>query len=83
MASRMTPKTLRITLIPEFPKKRSMRLEDLRTTYTTRILITMATIILATSNSARKARREVKVPAPAMSGKAMGTIEAVSGDSSL
>ena len=25
----MIPKTLRMTLIPEFPKKRSMRLEDL------------------------------------------------------
>ena len=83
MASRMTPKTLRITLMPEFPKKRSMRLDDLSTIYTTRILTTMATMILATANSARKASKEVNVPAPAMSGKAMGTIEAVSGDSSL
>ena len=43
----------------------------------------MATIILITWYSARNDSKEVKVPAPAIIGNAKGTIEAVSGSSSL
>ena len=69
--------------MPELPKKRSMLLEDFNTIYTTKMLMTMAAMMFAAANSARKESKVVKVPAPAMIGKAMGTIDAVSGDSSL
>jgi hypothetical protein len=51
--------------------------------YTKRILIRIAKMILITSYSALKESREVIVPAPAIIGKARGTMEAVSGISSL
>ncbi len=44
--------------------------------------INIATIILDTSNSALRDNNVVSVPAPAITGKAIGTIDAVSGWSS-
>ena len=83
IAKRTTPKTFRMILIPDFPRIRSICLEDLRMIYTKRILIRIAKMILITSYSALKESKEVIVPAPAIIGKARGTMEAVSGISSL
>ena len=47
------------------------------------MLIIIAKIIFITWYSARKDKRDVIVPAPAIIGNARGTIEAVSGASSL
>ena len=47
------------------------------------ILTMIATMRFARSYSARNERIEVSVPAPAIMGNAMGTIDAVPEDSSL
>ena len=78
-----TPNILRITPIPEGPNTRSMRLEDFNTMYTIMMLTMIATMRFARSYSARNERIEVSVPAPAIMGNAMGTMDAVSEDSSL
>lgn len=69
--------------MPDCPSTRSMRLDDFSTVYTMATLITMAIMMLITWYSARKDNSEVNVPAPAINGKAIGTIEAVAEDSSL
>ena len=83
MANKTTPKILRITLIPCFPKTRSIFPEDFNTKYTIIIFIKIAIIILIVWYSARSESIEVIVPAPATKGNASGTIAAVSGASSL
>lgn len=79
MAKRITPNIFRITLSPFLPKIRSIRLEDFRTKYTKITFIIMATIIFSTWYSALNESKVVTVPAPAIKGKAMGTMEALSG----
>ena len=48
IAKSTIPKTFRIILIPEAPKKRSMCLDDFNTIYTNMMLIKIAIIILNT-----------------------------------
>ncbi len=83
MAKRTTPNIFLIILIPERPSKFSILCDDFKIRYTIIMLISMAIMILITWYSARIESREVNVPAPAIIGNAKGTIEAVSGSSSL
>tara|TARA_B100002051_G_C16538734_1_gene536449 strand:+ start:460 stop:801 length:342 start_codon:yes stop_codon:yes gene_type:complete len=77
--SSIIPKTFLTIPIPFFPRIFSILFEDLRTIYTKIELINIAAIILVTSNSALRDNNVVRVPAPAITGKAIGTIDAVSG----
>lgn len=83
MANKITPNILRIIFIPFFPIKCSIRADVFSTTKITITLQTTAIIIFSSLNSARKDNRVVKLPGPAMSGKANGKIEAVFGESLL
>lgn len=74
MANNTIAKTLRIILMLCLPKIFSNFEDDLRIIYTIRILIK--------SYSALKENRLGMVPAPAISRKARGKIEATSGDCS-
>ncbi len=56
---------------------------DLNTKYTTMILSTKAIMMLMESNSARNESMVVKDPAPAIRGKAIGTMLAPAGESCL
>ena len=80
---RIIPKTLLIIAIPFFPNNFSILFEDFKIIYTNIELMIIAIITLIRSNSARKESIVVKVPAPAIIGKAIGTIDAVSGSSPL
>ena len=79
--SKIIPKTLLIIAIPFFPNNFSILFEDFKIIYTNIELMIIAIITLIRSNSARKESIVVKVPAPAIIGKAIGTIDAVSGSS--
>ena len=83
MASKITPNILRITPNPLFPNKRSIFPDDFNTAYTTITLISIAIMILILEYTARKDKMVVIVPAPAIRGNAIGTIDAVLGLSSL
>ena len=83
IAKSTIPKTFRIILIPEAPKNLSMCLDYFNTTYTNIMLIKIAIIMLNTWYSARSESKDVIVSAPAIIGNARGTIDAVSGISSL
>lgn len=78
---RIIPKTLLIIPIPFLPRIFSIVFEDLRIIYTNSELITMAIITLTSSYSALNDNKVVRVPAPAIIGNAIGTMEAVSGSS--
>src|SRR5690606_30759615 len=75
MASRIIPKTRRNTAKPEFPITRSSHADERRTTYTKMRLITIPMRMLISEYPDRSERIVVSVPAPAMIGKASGTIE--------
>lgn len=83
IAIRMTPNTFLITFSPAVPSILSILREDFRTAKTKTILIIIAMMMFSTWYSARKDKIEVSVPAPAISGNAIGTTEALSGSSSL
>ena len=83
IASSIIPKTLRITLIPDLPIALSIIVEYFRTIYTKNKFNIIPIIIFIVSNSAFRDSIDVKLPAPAINGNAKGTIEAVSGSSSL
>ena len=79
--SKIIPKTLLIIAIPFFPRRFSILFEDFKSIYTKIELITIAIITFISSNSALSDSKVVSVPAPAIIGKAIGTIDAVSGSS--
>ena len=83
IAKRIIPKTFLIMLMPDLPNQFPNSLENFKIAYTKMILIKMARIILDKLYSALKESKEVIVPGPAIIGNARGTIEAVSGASSL
>ena len=62
---------------------RSTKDVALSTKYTITILRNRAMIMLMVSNSARKESKVVNEPAPAISGKAIGTMDAPEGESCL
>ena len=78
---RIIPKTLLIIPIPFLPRIFSIVFDDLSIMYTNKEFIMIAIITLINWYSALKDSKVVKVPAPAIIGKAIGTIEAVSGSS--
>ena len=77
MASKMTPKTFLMILMPLEPKKCSILEEVFSTTKITTTFIIMAIIIFSNAYSARNDNRVVKLPGPAIKGKAKGNTEAV------
>ena len=77
------PKTFWIIAIPDLPNIRDIIFVDFSIIYTNNMLQITAIIILIRSNSALKESKVVKLPGPAIIGKAIGTIEAVSGISFL
>ena len=72
MANKITPKTFLIILIPLAPIKRSIRLDVFRTIKITKTFKITATIIFSIANSALNDNRVVKLPGPAINGKASG-----------
>lgn len=83
IAIRITPNTFLITFTPFLPSIFSIFTDDLSTIKTKIIFTIIAIIMFSTKYSALKESKDVSVPAPAINGKAMGTIEALSGSSSL
>ena len=79
--NRIIPNTLLIIPIPFFPRSLSILVEDLRIMQTNKELIIIAKITFVRAYSALNDRRVVRVPAPAIIGNAIGTIDAVSGSS--
>lgn len=83
MDKRMIPNTFFKTDMIPGPNNFSNLPAFLKTKYTIIILRIMAMIMLISAYPARKESTVVKEPAPAINGKAIGTIEADSGSESL
>lgn len=79
MDNKITPNTFLRTDIMPGPNNRSRRPAFISTKYTIIMLRMMAMMMLISANSARKVSTVVSDPAPAMSGNAIGTIDADSG----
>jgi hypothetical protein len=79
MASKIIPNTFFMMAIPPTPKKFSILLRNFNTTYTTITLRMIAMMMDNKLNSALIESNVVKVPVPAISGKAKGTTLAVAG----
>ena len=77
IAIRTIPKILLNTSIPPFPNFLSRNGTDFNTPKTNNRLTTMAILMGIISYSALSDKMVVNVPAPAMSGNAIGTIEAL------
>ena len=78
---RIIPKTLLIIPIPFLPKNFSIVFDDFSIMKTNKEFMTIAIITFISCYSALRDSKVVRVPAPAIIGKAIGTIEAVSGSS--
>jgi len=76
IANKMIPNILRSTAAPPLPSLACSQSEDLITKNTINRLTIIPIIMFSTAYSARNASSVVSVPAPAMKGKAIGTIEA-------
>ena len=73
MAKRITPKNLRTASKPPGPKRRSIKLSDFKTANTMIRFTSMPNKIYTSSKLAFKDIMVVRVPLPAIIGKAMGT----------
>ena len=82
MANRITPKTFRVILMPFGPIMRSIFEDVFKTIKIKSTLMTTATMIFSVSNSDLRESNVVKLPGPAMRGKASGKTVALSEDSS-
>ncbi len=82
IASKTTPKTLRMMLNPVTPRNFSIFEDDFKTPYTKTIFKKIAIIILISWYCAFNESKVVIVPVPAIKGKAIGTIDAVLASSS-
>lgn len=76
MANKIIPNTFSITAIPPTPNNRSIRLVNFRVKKMSGIFRAIAMIILTVSYYALKEIRVENVPAPAIIGKAKGTMDA-------
>ena len=77
IAKSTIPNTFLRTAIPPAPNRRSILPVSVKITNTTIIFKKTATAIFTASNSARRESMVVIEPAPAIMGKAKGTMEAV------
>ena len=77
IANRITPNTFLIICMPVGPIKRSILEDVFKTIYKKITFKITATIIFSMANSARKESKVVKLPGPAINGKAKGKTAAV------
>lgn len=83
IANKITPNAFLKICTPAVPKSFSMRSVFFKTAYTKRTFTIIPTMMFCSIYSARKDNNVVNEPAPAINGNANGTMESVSGISSL
>lgn len=83
IANKIMPNALRKICKPVTPKSFSSLSQFFKTAYTNNVLMIIPIIIFWVAYSALSDKRVVMVPAPAINGKAKGTMDRVEGSSSL